>query len=484
MNKRILILLAVLMVAVFALSACAKATPQVIKETVVVKEQVEVTKVVKEQVEVTKVVKEQVVATPTPSPDEMDPLADIDPSGQTVTYWYQHSRSREEGLQKMIERFNSTNEWGITVKGEYQGHYGEIYKKMLAAIAAGEVPSLVVAYQNQSASYQLADALVDMNQYVNSAKWGYSEEELKDFFPAFLQSDISQQFGGMRLGFPPNRSVEIMYYNADWLKELGYDGPPTTWDEFREMACKAVKQPFSKGPGTGMGYEVSTDASRFASMVFSRGGKLMNDDMSAYTYDTPEAHDAMQFVQDLYKDGCADLIAEKYGDQADFGAGKLLFTIGSSSGMPYYKSTVADGANFNWSVAALPHTTPEPVVDIYGASLSIPKTTPEEQLAAWLFVKWFDEPEQQAEWAQISNYFPVRKSTAAEMGDYFAQNPAYATAFSLLKYGEVEAPVAGYDVVRKKVSEAFSAMVEGADVDQTLAELQQTANEILAENQP
>jgi len=472
MNKRILILLTILMVAAFTLSACAKATPQVIKETVVVKE----------QVEVTKVVKEEVVVTPTPS--ETDPLADVDPSGQTVTYWYQHSRDREEGLQKLIDRFNSTNEWGITVKGEYQGNYGEIYKKMLAAIAAGESPSLVVAYQNQSASYQLADALVDMNQYVNSAKWGYGEEELKDFFPAFLQSDISQQFDGMRLGFPPNRSVEIMYYNADWLKEMGYDGPPTTWDEFREMACKAVKQPYSKGPGTGMGYEVSTDASRFASMVFSRGGKLMNDDMSAYTYDSPEAHDAMQFVQDLYKDGCADLIAEKYGDQADFGAGKLLFTIGSSSGMPYYKSTVADGANFNWSIAAIPHTTPDPVVDIYGASLSIPKTTPEEQLAAWLFIKWFDEPEQQAEWAQISNYFPVRKSTAAELGDYFAENPAYATAFSLLKYGAVEAPVAGYDVVRKKVSEAFSAMVEGADVDQTLAELQQTANEILAENQP
>ena len=482
--KKTLILLVLLLAVVFTLAACSQPTPEVkiVKETVVVKEQVEVEK------EVTKVVEKevQVVATPTPNPEEMDALANIDPSGQTVTYWYQHSRAREEGLKAMIDDFNATNEWGITVQGEYIGHYGEIYKKMLAAIAAGEPPSLVVAYQNQAASYQLADALVDMNQYVNSAKWGYNEAELNDFFPAFLESDISQQFGGMRLGFPPNRSVEIMYYNVDWLKELGYDGPPETWDEFREMACKATQQPFSKGPADAkpMGYEVSTDASRFASMVFSRGGKLMNEDNTAFTYNTEAAKEAMQFMQDLYKDGCADLIAEKYGDQADFGAGKLLFTIGSSSGIPYYKSTVADGANFNWSVAALPHTTPEPVVDIYGASLSIPKTTPEEQLAAWLFVKWFAEPEQQARWAQISNYFPVRKSTAAELGSYFAENPAYATAFSLLKYGEVEAPVAGYDVVRKKVSEAFSAMVEGAPVEETLAELEKTANEILEENQP
>ena len=192
----------------------------------------------------------------------------------------------------------------------------------------------------------------------------------------------------------------------------------------------------------------------------------------------------MKFMQELYQDGCADIIAEKYGDQSDFGVGKLLFTIGSSSGLPYYKSAVNDGAGFNWSVAALPHTTPDPVVDIYGASLSIPKTTPEEQLAAWLFVKWFTEPEQQAEWAQISNYFPVRKSTAAELGDYFAQNPAYATAFSLLKYGKVEPPVAGYDVVRTKMSEAYNAILEGADVEETLAQLDKEANEILAENQP
>jgi multiple sugar transport system substrate-binding protein/sn-glycerol 3-phosphate transport system substrate-binding protein len=486
MNKRILILLALLVLGAFALSACQQATPQVVKETVVVEK--EVTKVVEKEVEVTKVVEKEVevVATPTPSAEELDPLGDVDPSGQTVTYWYQHSRSREEGLTKMIERFNANNEWGITVNGEYQGHYGEIYKKMLAAIASGEVPSLVVAYQNQSASYQLADALVDLNPYVHSAKWGFSDEELNDFFPAFLNADISQQFGGMRLGFPPNRSIEVMYYNADWLKELGYDAPPATWDEFKEMACKAAQTPYSKGPADAkpMGYEISTDASRFASMVFSRGGDLMNEDMSAYTLNTPASQDAMQFMQDLYKEGCADIIAEKYGDQSDFGVGKLLFTIGSSSGLPYYKSAVNDGAGFNWSVAALPHTTPDPVVDIYGASLSVPKTNPEEQLASWLFVKWFTEPEQQAEWAQISNYFPVRKSTAAELGDYFAQNPAYATAFGLLKYGKVEPPVAGYDVARNKISEAYNAILEGADVQETLAQLDKDANDILAENQP
>ena len=34
--------------------------------------------------------------------------------------------------------------------------------------------------------------------------------------------------------------MEVMYYNLDWLNEMGYDGPPTTWAEFKEMACAAT----------------------------------------------------------------------------------------------------------------------------------------------------------------------------------------------------------------------------------------------------
>ncbi|MEM7535313.1 MAG: ABC transporter substrate-binding protein [Chloroflexota bacterium] len=407
----------------------------------------------------------------------------VDPTGATVSFWYQHSRDREESLQEIIADFNETNEYGITVVGEYQGGYGDIFNKMLSVAGTEEVPNLVVAYQNQAANYQLAEALIDMRPLVASEAWGLSEDEISDFFPGFYNADIFPSFDGARLGFPPNRSMEIMYYNADWLAELGYDGPPTTPEEFAEIACAATSTPFSGavGEAPSVGYQLSTDASRFASWTFAFGGDVFDYENGVYSYDDAAAVEAMSFLQGLFAEGCAAEVAERYGDQTDFGNGSLMFTVGSTSGLPFYRSAVGEGAGFEWSVAPLPRLTEDPVMNIYGASVSIGQSTPEQELATWLFVKYYTSPEVQAKWATASNYFPVRQSVAEGMADYFAENAAYQTAFELLQYGQPEPPVPGYDFVRDIAEANMAAIVNGADVESTLAALTEEANEILAE---
>ena len=120
-------------------------------------------------------------------------------------------------------------------------------------------------------------------------------------------------------------------------------------------------------------------------------------------------------------------------------------------------------------------------MNVYGASVSVPKSTPEEELATWLFIKHYTSPEVQADWAQASNYFPVRQSVADGLGDYFAENPAYQTAFDLLPYAKTEPPVPGYDFVRDEVREVMAAIADGAPVQEALDTLTTDANEILGE---
>lgn len=413
-------------------------------------------------------------------PNQPVGLEELDPSGQEVVFWYQHTRERETALEELIAEYNATNAHGIVVKGEYAGSYGDIYNKMVVGIQGDALPSLVVAYQNQAMAYYRDGGVVDIEPYISSPKWGFSPEERKDFVEAFIKQDF---IGGAQVGFPPNRSLEVFYYNADWLAELGYGEPPRTWDEFAQLCRLAAERPFSRSENKerSLGFLIEADASRLASLVFAHGGDLANADGTAYTLDAPAVRQSLALLRELLQQGAIELMGEEYGDQREFAAGQVLFMLRSSSGLPFVVSAVEDGSNFSWSVTYPPKEVAEPVVNVYGASVSLCKTTPQQQLAAWLFIKWFTEPAQQARWVRASNYFPVRRSTARELGDYFEKNPRYQAAYALLDYGKSEPSISSYQQVRRMIQEAMVEIVEGGNIDRALADLQQEANRTVYE---
>ena len=195
------------------------------------------------------------------------PLAGIDPRGQTIVWWHQHRGSREEKLAVIVEDFNTNNECGIVLDAQNQGGYNDIRDKVNASTASGEQPaSLIVGYQNDQAFYQLNEVLADFDKFIDDPAWGLSAEEREDFFASFIEQGVHPVFDGQRLGFPPNRSMEVLYYNLTWLEELGFDGPPSTPAEFEEMACAAAE---ANGDGTG-GYILRDDASATASWTPTR----------------------------------------------------------------------------------------------------------------------------------------------------------------------------------------------------------------------
>ncbi|MEE2729085.1 MAG: extracellular solute-binding protein [Candidatus Latescibacterota bacterium] len=399
----------------------------------------------------------------------------LDPTGQQVTFWYQHTRERETALQELIAEYNENNEHGIVVKGEYAGAYSDIYNKMVVGIQGDALPSLVVAYQNQAMAYYRDGGIVDVAPYMNSPKWGLSADEKSDFIQSFLEQDF---IGGAQVGFPPNRSLEVFYYNVDWLRELGFDSPPRTWDEFAQMCRLARDNPFSRSEDKdrSLGFLIEAEASRLASLVFTRGGDLVDPTSSRYTIETPAMRGALSMLRGLMEDGSIELMGEEYGDQREFAAGQVLFILRSSSGLPFVTSAVEDGLDFTWTVTYPPNEVEEPIINVYGASVSLCKTTPQQQLAAWLFIKWFTEPAQQARWVRASNYFPVRRSTASELGDYFEENARYKAAFELLDFGKSEPTLSGYQQVRRVLQEAMVEIIEGGDMDRVLADVQQAAN--------
>lgn len=392
--------------------------------------------------------------TPPPSPTPTstplpDPLANINPEQQEITLWHPYTQLHEKALLEMVEEFNKVNPWGIKVKVRYAGSYSEIRRKVLAAIAAGSPPDMAFSYQNVVAEYAYADAVIALDDYLQSPKYGLKPEELGDYFSNFLEGDRYPDFEGKMLSFPPGRSLEVMYYNADALRELGFKEPPRTWNEFYQI-CKMHKEKEKKPC-----YAIAPSASTFTWMVWSRGGEVISPE-GEFLPGKEAALETLQFLEKLIDEGFAYRVKERYQDQEDFANRKVIFTFGSTAGIPYYQQAKL---TFSWSIALPPAQTPNPVLDLYGPSVCIFRTTPERQVASWLFLKWFTEPEQNARWSVATGYLPVRISAADS--PLFKNHPLLKKAIEFAPYARSEPAIYSWEAIRSILYKAMNDVVSG-----------------------
>ena len=415
------------------------------------------------------------------APTMEGPLTRVDPRGATVAWWHYYQGDREEEILSLVEQFNESNECGITVEAQSQGDRDDLSDKMNAGVAGGELPGLVVGDQSDQAFYALDGGLTDLDVYIDDPYWGLSEDDVADFNASALEQGVHSVFDSQRLGFPLNRSMEILVYNQTWLEELEFDGPPPTPDEFKEMACAAAE---ANGDGTG-GYILRDDASAVAAWTLAFGGNILSEEGIGYVYNREATLRAMVLLKEMVDEGCAYSI-EGYPNP-EFAARRAIFAQGSSSNLPYYDDDLVAAAKEEgrkvdeWGVTAIPHTTADPVQNIYGVDLMIPVTTPEIELAAWIFLKWFTSAEIQAEWAQINNSIPTRASAAEFLDDYEDENPQWAVALELLPYSSYEPQLISYRAVSQLTSVAYDEIMQGADLRETLAALTGEANRLQAE---
>ena len=73
----------------------------------------------------------------------------------------------------------------------------------------------------------LAEHLVDMNDYM-------SEEDKAQYFDRIVQNNTVD---GRFVGIPWFTDAGLLYYRTDLLEKYGFDGPPETWTDLEEMAA-------------------------------------------------------------------------------------------------------------------------------------------------------------------------------------------------------------------------------------------------------
>lgn len=419
-----------------------------------------------------------VLPTLQPSPT-MPSVEKLDPAGCEVHLWHAFSAEKEATLLALASAFQTNNPYGIRLRVEY---HSPLHKEVWAAINARTPPDIVITSCDQVAEYAQANAVVSLAEYINNTQYGLSQKEQEDLWPIVLESGCRSVRTGQYLGLFFDANAVVMFYNTTWLQKLKTDTPPRTWEEFRER-CNAARD---KKNAT-WGYACTADGLVVVNWISSLGELLIDPHNGKALLDSPHAIAALSVLRDLIQDGCAYCTFDADTVRADFALEKVLFTFDSTANLPKYKQAILNPKTkkpqFTWSIAPLPHLTEEPVVSVQGSTMGILRTTPQQQLAAWLFVKWFLQRENDVQWALSCGALPLHKSNleAPEMKDYFAQNPLYELACSWMAYAQTEPGVPKWTEVRELLVNAATMVCQGqAEPAEALTAADVAADRLLA----
>ncbi len=405
-----------------------------------------------------------------------DGYSGVDPSGVTLTYWHQFTRDPQlSTMQALVAAFNETNEFGITVELAENGMgYGDLRDQMNGAIISGELPNLVAGYQNDALSYYADDAALDLLPLFTDATFGYSEEELANLNMGIINVNLFEDLGVM-LAWPNQVSASLQAVNLDMLAELGFDAAPETYEDFMAISCASAEL---ENVG---GYPITFSPNEFENFVAANGGSLFVDGKWDFTGEPVIA--ALQLYADLYSQGCGYIPEGDYQNTADFSDLLNPMAQTSTAGIPFILSDMEEnGVVPNWTIATVPWTDDNRVVQVYVPSIIVVPATPEEEVASWLFLKFLTTAENQVTWTKATSYFPINLEAAANLGDYEAENPYFATANAIVSAPDVKIynspQIISYSAVRTIISEGLADVTSnGRDIMEVAQEMTDEANQ-------
>jgi len=384
---------------------------------------------------------------PTPTPVSIE---DLDATGCIVHLWHSFTGKEEVQLLRLARDFEAGNPYGIGLRVEF---HNPLREELLAAMDAGTPPDIVIAPRDLVAEHTLTDTVARLDKYIHSPKYGLSELEQRDLWPVVWEAARLSGSDAEPLGFLFNLHAVVMYLNTDWLEELGFSAPPQNWDEFAEM-CDAARDPTAEL----WGYTFSADGAVLINWIWGLGGTIIDQPSGQARLDSPEAIAALSLLHAFVESDCADCASEPSASRDSFAARRSLFTFGTTGDLAEYAEAI--GEEFGWSVAPLPHVTGQPVVNVKGSLVSILTTTPQQQLASWILVKWLSTTRSDLRWALATGALPMHRSIkySPQMETYFRQIPQYETACQLLGYAHLEPTVPKWLAVRAVLVDAAETM--------------------------
>ena len=374
-----------------------------------------------------------------------------------IEFWHAMTGQQEETLTEMTEKFNSENEYGITVTLVNQGYYSDLSTKLTANAVADTLPDMAQAYNSWVLPY--IDKVVHLDDFVAN-----DYDDYDDIIESYRAEN--SEFGFIS-GMPFNKSTYVLFYNKTLFDELGLEAP-TTWEDMYTVgeAFKTQKDMVAFGYDDLAGMLEATIRQAGSEYVTADGAQFDNEQGQA----------ALTQIMGLYENGYARLVGEDGYFSGPFSNQLVAAYVGSSTGVSYITHD-----DFELGVAPLPGDAVK-AANQAGTNLFMFTQDANKQKAVWEYMKYLTSTEATTEWAMATGYLPIRTS-AYESDEYqtFMQDDPTSTAAYAQSDSFFYSPAfdGSYDVMSAMNTKMEELILNNTDAETALTELVDTVNNTL-----
>lgn len=437
------------------------------------------------------------------------PITDV-----SFHFWHTFSKltlaeltSTTEKFQKLVKENDGVN---LTISLDPKGGYDEMTDFVTKSFAAGNTPTLAIAYPDHVATYLSKEKtdgefVVNMESLAKDSEIGFGKEswigdaDSSDFISKFYEEGTQYAKTGL-YSLPFMKSSEIMFYNKDLvLKAMKYyDDTVNTfskvdalmknisWDNLMVL-CKDIKDHMSELSNT---LEVpafyDSDANLFITQCMQQNIPYVSldaDGKGKLDFVNDEAKAMVTKLKGYYDQGLFTTkgIENVYGS-TPFVELKTVFSMGSSGGAGYQ---IPNADTFTVGVCKIPSSNVSNSVYVsQGPTITMlknPGVSDEENNIrvkyAWKYLKYLTSSQVDADMCEngSAGYIPVRASSyeTDSFSEYMNDETSISSESLRVVHNDIggsyfNTPAfPGSTVAREKVGGIISTVLKGSkSVDQ------------------
>ena len=364
----------------------------------------------------------------------------LDPGNPvTIVVWHYYNGPLLNAFQASVREFNETigMERGIIVESHGHGSVSELEKAVIDSankeIGSMEMPNIFASFADTAYQAEKMGLLANLEYY-------FTEVEQLEYLESFIEEGRIGQSGELRI-FPIAKATEVLMVNeTDWLPFAASNN--ITYDDLETVQGIArVAEIYYNWSGGRALFGRDAIANLFIAGSKAFGTEIFEVNGGVGTINVDR--DVMRLIWDNYYVPYINGFFFSYGrfSSDDAKVGDILMYVGSTSSAAFFPTEVTfDGTVYPISAKVLPVPFFEGGANVMvqqGAGMVVAQSTPEQEYASTLFLKWFTDTRQNIEFSVSTGYIPV-KNAALD----------YDLLRSLLDEGGVEVEPIVYETLR------------------------------------